>query len=143
MTPLKRAGERAFFVAEQFRRDERRRDRCAVHANECAAPAIGLFVDGAGDQFLAGAGLAENQDSRIGRRDASDVGEDAQQFLRRADNLFEHRRAIDFFTQRQVFVFRSLRRQFGFFDVGLRHVPAQDVSFFVVHRIEAADEPAI
>ena len=61
-TPLKRACERTFFVPEEFRRDERRRDRCAIHTDESAASPARLFVDCASDQLFACSCLAQNQD---------------------------------------------------------------------------------
>ena len=55
---LERAGERALLVAEQLALHQAGRDRRAVDLHERSLAARALVVDGAGDQLLAGAGLA-------------------------------------------------------------------------------------
>ena len=65
-----RAGERALLVAEQLALDQAGRQGGAVDLDErLVAPRAGR-VDGAGDQLLAGAGLAGDQHRGVGRRDA-------------------------------------------------------------------------
>ncbi len=59
-----RAGERALFVAEELRVDQLRGNRAAVDAAERPAAERRVFVDGAGDDLLARAGFAEEQDRR-------------------------------------------------------------------------------
>src|SRR6185295_13249209 len=61
-TPLQRARERALLVAKEFRRDERRRDGCAVHPDERASGSVRFLMDGSRDQFLAAAGLTSDED---------------------------------------------------------------------------------
>ena len=56
------AGEAALFVAEQDRFDQILRDGAAVDGDERLAGALGAAVHGAGDQFLADAALAQDQD---------------------------------------------------------------------------------
>ena len=56
-----RAGEGALLVAEQLRVDQLGRDRAAVDAAERAGAKRRMLVDGAGDDLLAGAGLAEQE----------------------------------------------------------------------------------
>jgi hypothetical protein len=51
--PLQCAGESAFLVSEQFRSDERLRDRRAIDANECPRRTIRPLVNRARDQLLA------------------------------------------------------------------------------------------
>src|SRR5262249_55664705 len=58
---LGRPGERALFVAEELALDERRGKSRAVDRNERAGAPSTLRVDRAGEQFLAGAGLPEEQ----------------------------------------------------------------------------------
>src|SRR5690242_9332803 len=58
----RRSGERAAGVAEQRARDELARDGPAVHRNERAAPDERPLVDGPGDELLADAGLALDED---------------------------------------------------------------------------------
>src|SRR5262249_62020035 len=55
------ARERALLVAEELALDQRVRDGAAVHGHEVATPA-GQGVDRAPDDFLAGAGLAAQDD---------------------------------------------------------------------------------
>ena len=56
-----RAGERAAFVAEQFAFQQGFRDGRAIDGDERRVGAVAVLVNGAGDQFLAGAGFAANQ----------------------------------------------------------------------------------
>ena len=56
-----RAGERAFFVAEQFAFDDGFRQRGAVEFHKRLAFARALLVQRAGHQFLAHAGLAADE----------------------------------------------------------------------------------
>src|SRR5690606_14138199 len=62
-------GERPLLVSEELRVDEVRRDGAAVHADERPAGALGTLVDGAGDDLLAGAGLAEDEHRHAGPGD--------------------------------------------------------------------------
>ena len=57
--PAVGAGERPALVAEQLAFQQRLRDGRAVDRQERAATAAAMVVDGAGDQFLAGAALAQ------------------------------------------------------------------------------------
>ena len=65
-----RAGERAALVTEQLALDERRRDRAAIEHDERLAAPARARVERARDELLAGAGLAIDDDRRLGRRDA-------------------------------------------------------------------------
>src|SRR6516164_824466 len=51
------SGERALLVAEEFRLQQTLRDRRGVQGLERPAGPVRVLVDGAGDQFLAGASL--------------------------------------------------------------------------------------
>ena len=66
-----RAGEAAPLVAEQLGVDQLGRDRAAVDPHEGAGRRVGPGVDGPGDDLLARAGLAQDEDRR-GR--AGDLG---------------------------------------------------------------------
>ena len=70
------AGEGAFFVTEEFTFDERFGHGRAVEGDEGAVGARGKRVKGAGDQFLAGAGFAGDEDGGFGRGDLFDERED-------------------------------------------------------------------
>jgi hypothetical protein len=53
-----RAGERALLVAEQLALDQLARDGCHVDGDEGTIAPLGVVVQHASDQLLAGAGLA-------------------------------------------------------------------------------------
>ena len=71
------AGERAFFAAEQLALDQRGRDGAAVDAHHGTAAPRAPLVDLRREQLLAGAGLAEEQHRRVGRRHLLDLIDDA------------------------------------------------------------------
>ena len=56
-----RAGERALFVAKQFAFEQGFGDGGAIDADVTRLAALAQSVQGAGDQFLAGAAFAENE----------------------------------------------------------------------------------
>jgi len=60
-----RAGERSFFVPEQFRFNQLRRDRSAVQRDERAARPRTALMQRAGYELFSGASLAENADARF------------------------------------------------------------------------------
>ena len=68
---LARAGERAADVAEEFGFDQVLGDRRAIDRDEGAVGARSAVVAGAREQFLAGAGLALDQDRDVA---ADDLG---------------------------------------------------------------------
>ena len=70
------AGEGAFFVAEEFGFDQFGGNGGAVECDECVFAARRFFVDRARDQFLAGAGFAEDADAGFAGGDAIDLGEE-------------------------------------------------------------------
>ena len=61
-----------------------------------------MGVDGAGDQLLAGAGLAGDQHGGVGGRHAADVVEHGQQRRTLADDLLEVVDRLDLFLQVEV-----------------------------------------
>src|SRR6202008_381760 len=69
------AGECPFFMAKEFGLDEFGGNRSAIQSDEGAFMARRLFVDGAGDEFFAGAGFAENADAGLAGGDAVNLGE--------------------------------------------------------------------
>ena len=62
---LGRAGERAALVAEEFGLDQFLRNGRAVDLHESLARPQAVAMDGARDQFLADAALAEDQHGRV------------------------------------------------------------------------------
>src|SRR6185312_16024840 len=67
-----RAGERALLVTEQLALDQRLGQRGAVDGDARALRAARGAMDRARDHLLAGAGLATEEDRRVGRADARD-----------------------------------------------------------------------
>src|SRR5439155_22799747 len=63
------AGERAFGMAEELAFIKLLRNRGAVDADQRPLAALAALVDFAGHEFLARAGLAENQHAGVGGRD--------------------------------------------------------------------------
>ena len=63
---VRRAGEGALLVAEQLALDQVARDRRHVDGDERAVPALAVVVQGAGDELLAGAGLAGDHHREVG-----------------------------------------------------------------------------
>ena len=59
------AGEAAGFMTEQLGLDQCFRKRSAVHRDERPSPARGQMVKSLGDQFLAGATLADDENRAI------------------------------------------------------------------------------
>ncbi|GLV29025.1 hypothetical protein TomTYG75_15460 [Sphingobium sp. TomTYG75] len=74
-------------MAEQFRLDQRFRKRGAVHDDERLAPARGEAMEAFGDQFLARATLANNQDRAIEFGGASCLLDCVKERQRLADEL--------------------------------------------------------
>ena len=66
------SGERPLLVAEEFAFDEVLRQGSAVHGHERHVGPRADFMNPAGDQFLAGAGFAEDQHAGVGRADLVD-----------------------------------------------------------------------
>src|SRR5262249_17616274 len=83
------AGERALLMTEQLAFEQAGRDRRAIELDQRAFAPGAQVVNGAGDQLLARAGFAANQDGRIGGRDRLDLFEDAFQRGTGADDLLE------------------------------------------------------
>ena len=69
-----RAGESAAFVAKQFRFQKAGRNGSAIDFDESALAARAQIVNGAGDEFLAGAGFAEDQHGGARRRGQFHLG---------------------------------------------------------------------
>src|SRR5262249_42329672 len=65
-------GEGPLLVTEQLALEEGVRNRRAVDRQERLVCALGMLINSAGHEFLAGAGLAENEDGGVGARDPAD-----------------------------------------------------------------------
>src|SRR5438094_2931179 len=82
-------GERAPLVAEEFTLEEPRWDSRAIDLDEGSLAAAASVVDGARDQFLSRAGLAEDEHGRVGRRDGLHLLEDVSERAALADDFPE------------------------------------------------------
>src|SRR6266853_1669001 len=142
-SPLEGAGERSLVVAEQLGGDEGRGNGRAVHPDEGAARTARALVDRARDQLLAGAGLAEDEDGGICWGDLRDLCEHLAERRRGADDLFEHRGAVDIFAQREILITHALFGPLAIIDVGARRVPAQRLTVLIPHRVVLHEEPPV
>ena len=99
-----RAGERAFFVAEDFRFEQRVRQRRAVDGLEFRGLSAAQLVNHPRDELLAGAGRTENQHGNVGLRGGADPLEDDQHLLVAADHFAEalDRRRLIFGADRRA-----------------------------------------
>ena len=64
-------------------------DGRAVHGNERSIGALAVRVDGPGDELLAGAALARDENDGVGRRDLHDAPEHVADGLGPADDVLE------------------------------------------------------
>src|ERR1700731_2227688 len=102
-----------------------------------------MLVNGAGNQFLACAGLSCNQNAGVGR---SDLGYTRKHYLKgrgSSYDLLEHECLIDLLPQRKVFVTHPLLGLLAILDIGPSRVPANNVPLVVAKRIVADKKPAI
>ena len=86
------AGEGPLAVAEELALDEVLGQGPAVDRDEGVAGPLALVVEVPGDQLLAGAGLAQDQDPGVGRRDHLDLAADR---LHRRGVADQQRRPLD------------------------------------------------
>src|ERR1051325_9489012 len=82
-----RVGKSSPLVAEKLRLDEVCRQGRAVDLDERALPPPARRVDGAGDEFFAGACLALDENGRVGRGDLFDLEEYILERITLADDL--------------------------------------------------------
>src|SRR2546425_7890176 len=66
------AGKRAFLVTEQFRLDERLRNRAARYRNKRQFGTMAQVVDGSSNQFFAGSALSSYENKGIQIREPAD-----------------------------------------------------------------------
>ena len=98
-----RAGEGAALVAEKLGFEQAGGNGGAVDPDESAFAARAEIVNGAGDDFLAGAGFAEDQDGGGGGSGELDLGESAAKDGAFADNFVEAEFGADFFLEIKLF----------------------------------------
>ena len=83
------ARERAALVAEQLRFEQALVERRAVHLDERPVRPARVAVEGLGDQLLADAGLAQDQDRGVRAGDLLDRAEDLLHLRALADDVLE------------------------------------------------------
>ena len=106
------AGERAPFVAEEFAFQQPGGDRRAIHLDEGAVASPAQVVDGARDEFLAGARLALDQHGGIGGGHGLHLAEDALERRAFADDLLEVVLGADFLFEVELLL-RQLVLELG------------------------------
>jgi hypothetical protein len=97
------AGERAAFVAEEFRLEKAGGNRGAIDFDESAFAPRAAIVDGAGDEFLAGAGLAQNEHGGSGRSDQFQLRQSALERGTFSDDFLEIEFAANLLFQIEFF----------------------------------------
>ena len=90
------ARKRALLVTEQLTLQQVFRNRSAIDGNEWAVLAGRAAMDGARNEFLAGAAVSHDQDGDIGIRHAPDHFENAMHRRAHADDLIKPRRTRPF-----------------------------------------------
>src|SRR6185295_739513 len=88
-------------------------------------------------------GLASDQHRGIGRRHLGYLRQNRAKPWRSADDLLEHRRAIDLFAQREVLAADAVFGSLEVVDVRSRGIPADDVAVMVPNRDVADQKPQI
>ena len=83
------AGERALFVAEELRLDQRFGQRAATDLDERLPRPQRVVVDGLRDELLAGARLAADEDGRVGARHLHDLLADLPHRAARSEDVRE------------------------------------------------------
>src|SRR5436190_4084043 len=96
------AGERAFDVAEEFTFEKVARNRRAVDSHHRAVTAGTGFMNLPGHEFLAGSGLAEDQDRSGGWSNDGDLFADLTDLRTPSDNLAQRSRF--FFSFAKIFI---------------------------------------
>jgi hypothetical protein len=86
-------------VAEELGFDERGREGGTVDRDEGAVATPAPTMERVGEQSLAGAGLTEEQDGRVRRRDLLDPSEDLAEPRARPDDLVEPARLANLLAE--------------------------------------------
>src|SRR5262249_27747761 len=130
---LQSARERTFLVAEQLGADQRLRDGRTIHADEGVLGPGGPLVDRPGDELLAGARLARDQDRRLRRSHLRDPFQDCPDRRRVTDDLLEQ--LVDFVAKSEGLLAGALLAPFSVVDVGSGAIPAKDPAIRVEQRV--------
>src|SRR5208283_1479584 len=99
-------------------------------------------MDRPSNKFLAGSGLAGNENGRGSRGDFGNPRKYHSQRRRSANNLLEHRCLADFFAERDILVSQSLFSLLARFNFRSSHVPSSDAT--VLHQwVVPKQEPSV
>src|SRR5262249_40546774 len=101
------------------------------------------LVNGTGDELLAGARLAGDQDRRLRRGYLCDAFQDRPDRRRMTDDLLEHRRLVDFLAKSEGFLVGALLGLLPVVDVGSRRIPANDPPLRVEERVVVDEDPPV
>src|SRR5262249_51609183 len=110
------AGEGALFVAEQLALQQAGGDGSAVELDEGAVLAGAQLMEGAGDELLAGAGLATDQHGGIRRGDGFDRLQHPAQGGVRADDLAEVVLGADLFLEVNLLLVQLVLERLDLFE---------------------------
>ena len=110
------AGESAAFVAEEFGFEKTTGNGGAIDFDEGAIAARAEIVDGAGEEFLAGAGFAEEQDGGAGGGGKFDLGEGALERGTLANDFLKIEFTANFFFEVELFFGELVFQRFDFLE---------------------------
>jgi hypothetical protein len=110
------AGEGAFLVAEQLALDQPCGDGRAVELDEGPVAAGAQLVEGAGDELLAGAGLAADEHGGVGGGDGFDLLQHPAQGGAPADDLVEVVFGADLFFQVDLLLVQFVLERLDLFE---------------------------
>src|SRR5262249_48142649 len=113
--PLQRSSKCPFLMPEQFRGDQGGRDGGTVYTDKSPRGARRAFVDGAGDEFFAGAGFPGDEYGGVSRGHLGDACQDRTKGWRGTNNLLKHRGLVEFLAQRDVLVLQAIFQVRNFF----------------------------
>ncbi len=97
-----RVGKGAAHVAEHLALEQRRGNAAQIDLHEWFRRATAVLMNGVGDQFLAGAALAGDEDRRIGWRHPANEGEDSQEPGIAADKIPEVELGVEGLPRRRL-----------------------------------------
>src|SRR6202034_4019475 len=103
-----RTGEGTAQIAEQFGFQQRFRESTAINGDEGGFSARGIFVNGAGDEFLPGAAFSGDKHAAGLRRDGFDQVKKIAHFGAGTDDVIETGEAAELATQFAGFLAQSL-----------------------------------
>ncbi len=142
------AGEGAFFVAEELAFEEAGGDGGAIHFDEGIGGAATEAVNGAGDEFFAGAGFAEEEDGGVAGSDFADALHDGHEGGALSDDFVEAEAGGDFALEIEFFLSQLFFGETEFFlgafaigDVVVNANHAEGLAVRIIENAPAAGDP--